>query len=29
LIEKLLEVRRRLVEADLGSGIATPHWGAE
>lgn len=29
LIEKLLEVRRRLVEADLGSGIATPYWGAE
>ena len=29
LIAKLLEVRRRLVEADLGSGIATPHWGAE
>ncbi len=28
LIEKLLEVRRRLVEADLGSGIATPHWEA-
>ena len=28
LIEKLLEVRRRLVEADLGEGIATPHWGA-
>lgn len=28
LIERLLEVRRRLVEADLGSGIATPHWGA-
>ena len=27
LIEKLLEVRRRLVEADLGAGIATPHWG--
>ena len=27
LIEKLLEVRRRLVEADLGEGIATPHWG--
>ena len=26
LIEKLLEVRRRLVEADLGEGIATPHW---
>lgn len=26
LIEKLLEVRRRLVEADLGSGIATPYW---
>jgi hypothetical protein len=29
LIEKLLEVRRRLVEADLGEGIATPHWGAK
>jgi hypothetical protein len=28
LIEKLLEVRRRLVEADLGEGIATPHWAA-
>jgi hypothetical protein len=28
LIEKLLEVRRRLVESDLGSGIATPHWDA-
>lgn len=29
LIERLLEVRRRLVEDDLGSGIATPHWAAE
>jgi hypothetical protein len=29
LIEKLLEVRRRLVEADLGEGIATPHWPAK
>ena len=29
LIEKLLEVRRRLVEDDLGSGIATPYWAAE
>jgi hypothetical protein len=29
LIEKLLEVRRRLVEADLGEGIATPYWGAK
>ena len=29
LIEKLLEVRRRLVEADLGEGIATPHWAAQ
>jgi len=29
LIEKLLAVRRRLVEADLGEGIATPYWGAE
>ncbi|MDD5250153.1 MAG: hypothetical protein PHY45_14300 [Rhodocyclaceae bacterium] len=28
LIEQLLEVRRRLVEADLGEGIATPHWDA-
>ena len=28
LIEKLLEVRRRLVEADLGEGIATPFWAA-
>ena len=26
LIEKLLEVRHRLVEADLGSGIATDYW---
>lgn len=29
LIEKLLEVRRRLVAADLGEGIATPHWPAQ
>lgn len=29
LIEKLLEVRRRLVEADLGEGIATAHWTAK
>ena len=29
LIEKLLEARKRLVEADLGEGIATPHWGAQ
>ncbi len=28
LIAQLLEVRRRLVEADLGDGIATPYWGA-
>jgi hypothetical protein len=28
LIEQLLEVRRRLVEADLGSGIATNYWAA-
>ncbi|MFA5082467.1 MAG: hypothetical protein WC474_07995 [Hydrogenophilaceae bacterium] len=28
LIKKLLEVRRRLVEADLGTGIATPYWDA-
>ena len=29
LIEQLLEVRRRLMEADLGDGIATAYWGAE
>jgi len=28
LIEKLLEVRERLIDADLGKGIATEHWGA-
>jgi hypothetical protein len=28
LIARLLEVRRRLVEADLGEGIATPYWEA-
>lgn len=28
LIEKLLEVRQRLIEADLGEGIHTPYWGA-
>lgn len=27
LIEKLLEVRTRLIEADLGHGIATDYWG--
>jgi len=27
LIEHLLAVRRRLIEADLGEGIATEHWG--
>lgn len=26
LVDRLLEVRRRLVEADLGTGIATPFW---
>ncbi len=29
LLEQLLEVRRRLVNADLGEGIATPYWAAE
>ncbi|CAG0982203.1 hypothetical protein RHDC4_01963 [Rhodocyclaceae bacterium] len=29
LLERLLEVRRRLVEADLGSGVATAQWGTE
>ena len=28
LLEQLFEVRRRLVEADLGGGIATPYWSA-
>lgn len=28
LIEQLLEVRRRLLDADLGQGIATDRWGA-
>ncbi|WJW74294.1 hypothetical protein QVG61_07125 [Thiohalobacter sp. IOR34] len=28
LIEKLLEVRARLIEADLGEGIATRYWPA-
>ena len=28
LIARLLEVRQRLIEADLGEGIATPHWAA-
>lgn len=29
LIEKLLEVRKRLINADLGEGIETPYWGRE
>jgi len=29
LIEKLLEVRRRLIEADLGEGVETDYWGRE
>ncbi|MHB9118679.1 MAG: hypothetical protein ACYC2R_10440 [Burkholderiales bacterium] len=29
LIERLLEVRRRLIEADLGEGIATGYWPKE
>jgi len=29
LIERLLEVRRRLIEADLGDGIATSYWPKE
>lgn len=28
LIERLLEVRRRLIEADLGTGLATAQWPA-
>ena len=29
LLEKLFEVRRRLVDLDLGEAIATKHWGAQ
>ena len=29
LIARLLEVRRRLIEADLGGGIATEYWPSE
>jgi hypothetical protein len=29
LIERLLEVRRRMIEADLGNGIATAYWDAD
>ncbi len=29
LIDKLLEVRRRLIEADLGDGIGTKYWPAD
>ena len=29
LIERLLEVRRRLIEADLGEGIGTDYWPKE
>jgi hypothetical protein len=29
LLTQLLEVRRRLVEADLGTGIATAQWGSD
>ncbi len=28
LIQRLLEVRQRLIDADLGAGIATAHWNA-
>ena len=28
LIGQLLEVRHRLIEADLGTGVATPYWKA-
>jgi hypothetical protein len=29
LIARLLEVRRRLIEADLGEGIATAYWAKD
>jgi hypothetical protein len=28
LLERLMEVRRRLIESDLGTGIATDDWPA-
>jgi hypothetical protein len=28
LIDRLLDVRARLIEADLGEGIATAYWPA-
>lgn len=28
LIERLLEIRRLLIDADLGDGIATTQWSA-
>lgn len=28
LVQRLLEVRQRLIDADLGEGIETAHWGA-
>ncbi|MFZ0790277.1 MAG: hypothetical protein WAM94_11735, partial [Chromatiaceae bacterium] len=29
LIERLLQVRRRLIDADLGEGIGTAYWPAD
>ena len=29
LIKKLLEVRSRLIESDLGQGISTDYWGTQ
>jgi hypothetical protein len=29
LIGRLLEVRRRMIEADLGEGIATAYWSKD
>jgi len=29
LLEHLLEVRKRLIAADLGDGIETKHWSKE
>jgi hypothetical protein len=29
LIEHLLRVRQRLIDADLGDAIATPYWSCE
>ena len=29
LLDRLIEVRQRLIERDLGQGIATDQWGSD